>query len=655
MIKVDRTEIIFAAQDQASAVMRAVGSSASTAKAELISLRGAVSGLVGIGVVALFRSMVDSLDALEESAQGAGIAVRSLSGLRYTFSQGGVGANELDDALRRLNVRLADAANGDKTSQGLFKALGVNAVDASGKVRLADEALLLIADRFASFRDGPEKAALAVEIFGRAGARLIPTLNLGRAGIEELRQEAERLGIVIDDKLAGAAGRFNDQLDRLAASSKAGAIALVGPLVEGMSRLIDEYEAAKRAGMGTAETLAFTSKYFNLTGAEAAKAVRDVNKEIVERRRIISEGAIFIDKDELRRELVGLDREKKALQEIFALRRLAETDAYNIPDPNLNRFRPLASAPARPVMTTPKREDISDASEALAAYIKQLDQEIDRIEELSEKEKALKFLQAYPSHDIPQVRELLFERAQLVEMARQERDIQAELGRIQKESIAYSKGLRDEVFRLSGVTDEQRKVALTEQLELMIQLGEVTKDQAIVAVKGIAGIRDEIKETTNNAQELALVLVSSLGRWLDNPTDGARGFFKALSADAKKLIADLIILRPLAEGIRKVFKDDGSTGGGGNNWMSSVGSLLSSVLGNLAGSGGGGQNFDGSWGAGDWGAFGGIGSARGITVNNFIDGATDRARITSLVETGVKSGIAASRDSLARGGSGVLG
>ena len=48
------------------------------------------------------------------------------------------------------------------------------------------------------------------------------------------------------------------------------------------------------------------------------------------------------------------------------------------------------------------------------------------------------------------------------------------------------------------------------------------------------------------------------------------------------------------------------------------------------------------------------GRAGALVVNNYIDGAIDRARISSYVESGVRAGIAQSWDNVARGGSGVF-
>ena len=60
--------------------------------------------------------------------------------------------------------------------------------------------------------DGAGKTALAIKLFGKSGADLIPLLNQGRAGIKELTDEAAKLGIVISTETAAKAEQFNDTL-----------------------------------------------------------------------------------------------------------------------------------------------------------------------------------------------------------------------------------------------------------------------------------------------------------------------------------------------------------------------------------------------------------------------------------------------------------
>jgi hypothetical protein len=68
------------------------------------------------------------------------------------------------------------------------------------------------ANVIAGMKDPAQQTAKAIEVFGRGGARLIPLLKEGSAGIARLREEARRLGLVMSEEDVNAAEAFGDQL-----------------------------------------------------------------------------------------------------------------------------------------------------------------------------------------------------------------------------------------------------------------------------------------------------------------------------------------------------------------------------------------------------------------------------------------------------------
>src|SRR6185436_10983703 len=135
------------------------------------------------------------------------------------------GANIQAEELTKLNLKVAssavDASKGVKTASAAWEALGVDVKNSNGSIKSTNELILEAADAFSKYADGPEKAALASDIFGdKLAARMIPFLNKGREGIEALMKEAEDFGQVIGTDAAKAADNFNDNLDRLGAIAK---------------------------------------------------------------------------------------------------------------------------------------------------------------------------------------------------------------------------------------------------------------------------------------------------------------------------------------------------------------------------------------------------------------------------------------------------
>jgi lambda family phage tail tape measure protein len=178
--------------------------------------RNAALAIAGVatsfGVLA--KRTIDSGDALAKMAQQSGVSLRSLSALGHAAKLSGLSVEQMAQSLGVLSRKISEANTGSGQAKSAFDALQINTTD----LKTADQALLEIAERFSQMPDGIEKSTLAAQLFGdRVGRRLIPLLNQGKAGIEEVKREAESFGVVLDDKTGRAMEQFNDNLTRLSA------------------------------------------------------------------------------------------------------------------------------------------------------------------------------------------------------------------------------------------------------------------------------------------------------------------------------------------------------------------------------------------------------------------------------------------------------
>lgn len=197
----------------------------------------------------LVKSGADAADQIGKLAQKAGLSAEAMSGLAYAAKLGDIGTEELGGALAKLSKTMGDAAEGGKAQAATFKALGVSWKDAQGNLRPVGQVLEDVADAFAAAEDGPAKAALAMELFGRSGATLIPWLNGGAKGIRNAADEAERFGFIVSDEAAKAGDEFNDSLDRLKSLGEAFAVAISTELTPALVGLSQSFlDSAAEAG-----------------------------------------------------------------------------------------------------------------------------------------------------------------------------------------------------------------------------------------------------------------------------------------------------------------------------------------------------------------------------------------------------------------------
>ncbi|MDP2197948.1 MAG: hypothetical protein Q8K01_05125, partial [Sulfurimicrobium sp.] len=213
----ERAQILITAVDQTRQAFDSVKgnleglSSAASKVSGLLAGLGAAFSLAGM--IAAGKHALETADNLAKLSQKTGISVESLSLLKPIAEQAGTTLEGLATGIKKLSTAMVEAAGGSKEQVELFARLGVSATNAAGQLRPTEDVLLDLADAFAAMPDGAEKSALAVKLFGKSGVELIPFLNQGRAGIEELRQKFKELGLEISGNTARAAEKFNDTMD----------------------------------------------------------------------------------------------------------------------------------------------------------------------------------------------------------------------------------------------------------------------------------------------------------------------------------------------------------------------------------------------------------------------------------------------------------
>lgn len=191
-----------------------LASAAGTAAGRITKAGAAISSAAA-GFLLFVRFGTQLADVQNKAAQAAGLPIEAFGRLSFAADQSGVSADQLRTGLAILNRTLGAAADGNDAAAEKFRQLGVTIKGANGELRPTEEIIKDIADRIGALPDGAEKSALAIGLFGEAGAKLIPLLNGTSTGIEELGAQAERLGIVFTKEQAVVAEAMNDALSAL--------------------------------------------------------------------------------------------------------------------------------------------------------------------------------------------------------------------------------------------------------------------------------------------------------------------------------------------------------------------------------------------------------------------------------------------------------
>jgi len=198
-----------------------------------LKLAGLGSAIVAplIASTKVFAKMGDDLAKMSART---GFSVETLSELGFTAELSGTSIEVLENGIRKMQRTIVDAATGMQSAQDALSLLGLTVADLD---QLSpEEQFKLIADRLAAIEDPTIRAAAAMQLFGRSGTQLLPMLAGGAAGIEQLQEQARKLGLTISTEDAKAAERFTDTLSIMWRVLKQNVFVIGSALVPALTR-----------------------------------------------------------------------------------------------------------------------------------------------------------------------------------------------------------------------------------------------------------------------------------------------------------------------------------------------------------------------------------------------------------------------------------
>ncbi len=159
-----------------------------------------------VGALVRFgKQAIDTAEQVEKLSQKTGLAVTTISAFQEAARKLGTPFESLTISLGMFSDKVYTAVRQGGNALLTFRELGIRLLDAGGALRSTDDLLKDVAERFKELPGGPQKAAAAMDLFGRSGRELIPILNQGAEGIERMR----RTGGGITPEMARSALEFN--------------------------------------------------------------------------------------------------------------------------------------------------------------------------------------------------------------------------------------------------------------------------------------------------------------------------------------------------------------------------------------------------------------------------------------------------------------
>lgn len=217
-------------------------------QAMLRSAAGAI-GSVGKGMAAAGASILAPLtaavfqfsaagDKLDKMSARTGASAEALSQLTYAAGQSGTSIESVEKGLRKLNQITTEASDGSQTAADALSAIGLSAETLSGMA--PEKKLQAVAEALSHISDPGERSARALDVLGKSGADMLPLLNGGAAGIANLMEQADELGLTISQEQATNAAQFGDAWDDVKSTLLAISLQIAAAVVPALTDLLKQ-------------------------------------------------------------------------------------------------------------------------------------------------------------------------------------------------------------------------------------------------------------------------------------------------------------------------------------------------------------------------------------------------------------------------------
>lgn len=188
-------------------------------------LAGAVNGFMALG------------DQISKTSQKIGIGTETLGGLKFAAEQCGANFQILTEGIKAFQNQLGAAQMGDTGAISKLGKVGLNANDFAGLSN--EDQLMKLADHIKAIGDKSEQTRVSMELFGKAGFKLLPFFQEGSEGIRKLIDEGKDIGAVLGEDSIQSAVELTDAMNRMKTSAANVSNVFIASLAPAITSVLD--------------------------------------------------------------------------------------------------------------------------------------------------------------------------------------------------------------------------------------------------------------------------------------------------------------------------------------------------------------------------------------------------------------------------------
>lgn len=169
----------------------------------------AAVGAVG-GMVALASKTGEAADFIDKLSERTGINREELQRWKYAADQSGADVGKLEVGIKKLSAAMVGAEAGSEKAEAAFAALGISMDDVMNSD--PSEMLDKVMKGLAEMPDSAARNVIGNDLLGKSYTDMLPLLNAGAQGIDDLKNRADELGLVMSEESVKANVKFGDTL-----------------------------------------------------------------------------------------------------------------------------------------------------------------------------------------------------------------------------------------------------------------------------------------------------------------------------------------------------------------------------------------------------------------------------------------------------------
>lgn len=201
---------------------------------------GAGFSAVVAGASVLVNKTMEAGDRIDKMSQKIGLSRQAFQEWDYIMSQNGGNVESLQMGYKTLATQMDGVRKGSKDSTAVFQKLGVAVRDNSGQLRSQEDVFNDSIRALQKIQNPTEKAIMAQKLFGKSAQELKPILNQTSGSVDELRQRAHELGLIMSDDAVDASVKLQDTIDDISRAFSAFGNQIGAELMPTIQSLADE-------------------------------------------------------------------------------------------------------------------------------------------------------------------------------------------------------------------------------------------------------------------------------------------------------------------------------------------------------------------------------------------------------------------------------